>query len=245
MWLVWFLIFLALSGPALTLYNLGTLIFQRRRPGWFEPAAFSLGMFSMVLLYWMFWSSGTWLGFDAPVSEKHMLTVVVLFAVGVLSYGYLKKRKEQMSPLTKVLAMGGIYIGIIISFLIVIQLSARYSEPLLRCALPYDAVLMALVPLNYVALAVVELARTVHMQHMQLKMAEGFVESPFVNGFLRKFNSMLGRSRHWILWAFLLMLLLFCVTVIVLLLFEQKPDSFIRAFTETRDWTLSAKIFLP
>ena len=49
-------------------------------------------------------------------------------------------------------------------------------------------------------------------------------------------------SRRWALYALLLMLPLLCVIVVILLLFGQKPDSVIRAFTETADWTLSTKV---
>ena len=63
--------------------------------------------------------------------------------------------------------------------------------------------------------------------------------------FLNDCSRILAGSRRWALYALLLTLPLLCVIVVILLLFGQKPDSVIRAFTETADWTLSTKVAPP
>ena len=53
---------------------------------------------------------------------------------------------------------------------------------------------------------------------------------------------MLMDSSKWPLAAFFIMLPLLGILIAVLALFGQQPDSIIRAWTETSDWTLSQKI---
>lgn len=69
--------------------------------------------------------------------------------------------------------------------------------------------------------------------------------APYKGRFLNDCNRILAASEHWALYALLLSLPLLCVIIAALLLFGQKPDSVIRAFTETSDWALSTKISPP
>ncbi len=68
---------------------------------------------------------------------------------------------------------------------------------------------------------------------------------PYKSRFLNDCNRILADSENWALFALLFTLPLLCVIIVVLLLFGQRPDSAIRAFTETSDWTLSAKVSPP
>lgn len=262
MLLLLMLIVLVLPGPLLTIYNFYSLILKKKRPGWFEPVSFSLGIVFMVLLY-LLWRPRPWdesivcqqdlASLHEPLSREHMLTVIVLFAVGAISYKFLKDKKEKAAPLAKVLAMAGAYIGIAVNLLIVIQLfGVRAHNSCFMNAAPFDVLLMMLVPLNYIILAVVELIDTVRMQSLALESEEKEKrqekreeQGPYKSRFLNDCNRILAESRHWALCALLLTLPLLCVITVILLLFGQKPDSAIRAFTETSDWTLSAKISPP
>ena len=254
--LLFMFIVLLLPGPLLTIYNFYSLILKRERPGWFEPVSFPLGVIFMVLLY-AFWNPRPWdesvvysqdiSSLHEPFSREHLLTVIVLFAVGVFSYAFLKNRKEKAAPLAKVLAMAGAYIGIAVNLFIIIQLwGVRAHNSLFMNAVPFDVLLMMLVPLNYIVLAVTELAATVRMQSLFLDSGEKEGEQePYSRRFLNDCNRILAESRHWAFYALLLTLPLLCVITVVLLLFGQRPDSAIRAFTETSDWTLSTKISPP
>ena len=64
----------------------------------------------------------------------------------------------------------------------------------------------------------------------------------FRNGYLDWMNRHLERSSVWPAAAFLLMWPLLGIIICVLLLFGQRPDSAVRAWTETSDWNLSQKI---
>lgn len=189
----------------------------------------------------------------APLSREHILTILVLFAVGMVSYFFLKTREQKAAPLAKVLAMAGVYLGIAVNLLFIIQLfGVTADNEIFMNALPFDVLLMMLVPVNYIILAVVQLLRTVREQSRRFaaeERGELFEEEssmePYKSRFLNDCSRVLARSRRWALYALLLTLPLLCVIVVILLLCGQKPDSAIRAFTETSDWTLSTKISPP
>ena len=253
--LILILLILLLPGPLLTFWNLGTLIFRKKRTARFEFLSFALGIFYMLLLYgiWQprFWEESIVKPNDMsslhePLSREHILTILVLAAVGLAAYAVLRSRKER-PPLAKVLAMAGVYIGIAVNLLFIIQLLGVLADnSVFMNTLPFDVLLMLLVPFNYSVLAVVLLVETVREQGQKLEEEEisGGVEL-YKSRFLNDCSRILAGSRRWALYALLLTLPLLCVIVVILLLFGQKPDSVIRAFTETADWTLSTKVAPP
>lgn len=61
-------------------------------------------------------------------------------------------------------------------------------------------------------------------------------------GGLAACNRFLENAERWPLLAFLLMWPLLGILIGILLLFGQRPDAVIKAFTETSDWNLSQRI---
>lgn len=55
-------------------------------------------------------------------------------------------------------------------------------------------------------------------------------------------NQLLSDSRYWPVAAFLLMWPLLGILIGILILFGQKPDAIIKAWTETADWNLSKRV---
>lgn len=253
---------LLLPGPIFTILNVRNLILRREQTGKFEVLAFTVGILYTLLLYGIWspraWDEGIWIYFDQaslhePISREHVLTVIAFWIVGLLCYGYLKSKREKAAPLAAVLSMAGVYLGIAINVLIVVQLygSVTAEVPFENFIFP-DVLLMMLVPLNYILLAVDLLVRTVRSQSRKVRENQRTEEAeemetrqPYKSRILNDCNRMLSESENWALYSLLLALPLLCLTVTVLLLFGQKPDSMIRAFTETSDWTLSVKISPP
>lgn len=253
---------LLLPGPIFTILNVRNLILRREQTGKFEVLAFTVGILYTLLLYGIWspraWDEGIWIYFDQaslhePISREHVLTVIAFWIVGLLCYGYLKSKREKAAPLAAVLSMAGVYLGIAINVLIVVQLygSAAAESPFENFIFP-DVLLMMLVPLNYILLAVDLLVRTVRSQSRKVRENQRTEEAeemetrqPYKSRILNDCNRMLSESENWALYSLLLALPLLCLIVTVLLLFGQKPDSMIRAFTETSDWTLSVKISPP
>ena len=59
---------------------------------------------------------------------------------------------------------------------------------------------------------------------------------------LHRCNQLLSDSRYWPVAAFLLMWPLLGILIGILVLFGQKPDAIIKAWTETSDWNLSQRV---
>ncbi len=254
-----FIIILFIPGPAFTIWNIRNLLLRREDTGKFEVLAFATGIFYSLILYWLWsprpWDESIWTYGDIsslhePFSREHLLTMLLLFGVGLISYAFLKSRKEKAAPLAVVLSMSGVYLGILTNVMMLIQLfgSVAADTPFTNCMFP-DVVFFMLVPFNYILLAVALLVRVIRDQSRRLQEQTIWEmerkEESYKSGILGNCNRLLERSGNWALYALLLTLPLLCMIMGLLLLFGQKPDSAIRVFTETSDWTLSTKISPP
>lgn len=258
---------LLIPGPLFTILNIRNLILHREHTGKFEMMAFTTGILYSIMLYGIWnprgWEESIILSDDMaslhdPFSRAHLPTILVLMAVGLLSYAYLKSKREKAAPLAAVLSMSGVYIGILVNLAVMIQLFGSAEESFTNF-MPGDVLLMLLLPFNYLLLAGNLLIQVVKGQSRRLterKEASGYSEEslevesgldlePYKSRFLNDCNRILADSRNWALFALLFTLPLLCIIIIVLLLFGQRPDSAIRALTETSDWTLSTKVSPP
>ena len=246
---------LLLPGPVFTCMNIWNQIRGKEHTGRFEAVAFSMGILYTLMLYGLLsprpwedavWTYGDIFDFHEMISRVHMPTVAVYAAVGFLSYILLKNRKKEWPPLAQVLCISGLYLGIIIQGLILIQLArhlplgellagdTHYSEEnWLYCFY------FSLVPFNYLICAAFLLIRLIRSR------GEEQAEYSYKNPWLQKSSKLLRDSRKWAWYAMILLLPLLVVLTLLLLLFGQQADSAIRAFTETSDWTLSTKISPP
>lgn len=260
-----FIVFLGLlliPGPLFTLWNIWNLVLRREHTGKFEALAFAVGILYSFLLYgiWSprFWEESIYPSQDMaslhePFSREHILTLLTLMAVGLVSYAYLKSKKEKAAPLAAVLSMAGVYIGIFVNLAVMVQLFGSISAQLpFGNSMPCDVLLMMLVPFNYLLLAVDLLVRVIRAQSRKLQeraqMTEGgsgAESEPYKSRILNNCSRILAESGSWAVYALLLTLPLLCIVIVMLLLFGQQPDSAIRAFTETSDWSLSTKISPP
>lgn len=169
-----------------------------------------------------------------PLYTKAQLTVAAIAVAAVAGYlivNYIPI--EKMPPLALVLGMAAMYLGAAESVVWGIQV---FRGDVFDC-------LLLLFPFNCLLLT----ARTVShkmWEWRQMMEADDARRERYREGggILRACNRFLARSERWPLAAFLLMWPLLGILIGVLVLFGQKPDAVIRAFTETSDWTLSQKV---
>lgn len=164
-----------------------------------------------------------------PVWTEAALTVIVLSCVGIAGYLLLKlKDINRMPPLLTVLGISSVYIGILMCVLWTVQVSG-------------EEWLFGLFPLNCILIGAKTVRRTVETwrEHAENR------ENVYQNGFLGEINRWLLDSAHWPAAAFVLMLPLLGTMIGILVLFGQRPDSVIRAWTETSDWSLSQRTAPP
>lgn len=169
-----------------------------------------------------------------PIDARSVVTVMAIALVAVTGYllvNLIPLRK--LPPLALVLGMAAMYLGVIECAVWGIQVfRGNYME-----------FYLLLYPFNCILLT----ARTVShkMWEWDRMMEENETRREYYSerkGFIHGCNRFLADSRRWPLAAFLLMWPLLGILIGILLLFGQRPDAAIRAFTETSDWNLSQRV---
>jgi len=156
----------------------------------------------------------------SPVSSEHTLTLAVLFAVAVIGHICLRFiPQNKRPPLFSALCISSIYIGCALCVLWCIQISG-------------SSFFLFLFPINYIILSFRVIACEVLSAD---KTAEKQTKMPRISAFLHNKSSLP-------VLALLLLIPLLGIIAVILLLFGQEPDSAIKLWTETADWTMSQKI---
>ena len=156
----------------------------------------------------------------SPVSSEHTLTLAVLFAVAVIGHICLRFiPQNKRPPLFSALCISSIYIGCALCVLWCIQIFG-------------SSFFLFLFPINYIILSFRVIACEVLSAD---KTAEEQTKMPRISAFLHNKSSLP-------VLALLLLIPLLGVLTVIMLLFGQEPDSAIKLWTETADWTMSQKI---
>ena len=159
-----------------------------------------------------------------PICTEAQFTIVIMIVAGIAGYFSLAFCDvNKLPPLITVLAISALYIGVFVCIIWTIQTAAR-------------ELMIIILPLNCVIIAVRTVIITVKAWD------KNDADTTYSNPVLRFFDEKFKKSKLWPVWALVLIFPLFGVIVSTLILFGQRPDSFIKAWTETADWTLSTKI---
>ncbi len=154
------------------------------------------------------------------INPNYFLTILTLSGLGFLGYLILRFAKaENLSPVISSIAMGSIYIGIIILIIFLVQTYNSIAFLILT-------VNMILVYIKTSLIFIIEKADLLNIENSKL---------PFLAKFICKVDNLP-------LIALIFMLPILAVAIIILMLFGQEPDSIIKAWTHTADWTFSQKI---
>ena len=223
----------------LTLINLTAIFFGCVNPQYirkgkhFEWLTLLLGMLYSLLLFpftdinfadWTVTLYNTQK--HTPIWTEGVPTILILAAVGILGYLFLSFTQiAKTPPLITVLEIAAMYIGMVQCILWIIQIIRWDVIYLYLCLFPLNCILIGI---KVIRLKVLEWQRE---QPDQMKC--------FKNRRIQWLNEKLRRSAVWPAAAFLLMWPLLGIIICILLLFGQRPDSAIRAWTETSDWNLS------
>lgn len=231
----------------------------------FEFFAFFMGGLYMLIGYYV-WDLpeytqplNVW-GFASahePINERYLVAVVIVAVWSFLSYLILKFGRKKLSPLIEVFLIAGIYIGIALSLVFVVQLlggarpipidrSEIYGEGHTgQFTFPMDGsdymviFCLCLVPALFV----------IHSIHLLVRLVKEKAAKQeqliYTNPFLRAANRFLYKGANLFLVAVVCILPVLGILVMLLLLFGQQPDGVILAFTKTSDWLLSGEISPP
>lgn len=159
----------------------------------------------------------------SPVSPEHTLTLAVLFAVAVIGHICLRFiPQNKRPPLFSALCISSIYIGCALCVLWCVQITGA-------------SFFLFLFPINYIILSFRVIACEVLSADKTAEEAEEQTKMPRISAFLHNKSSLP-------VLALLLLIPLLGVLTVIMLLFGQEPDSAIKLWTETADWTMSQKI---
>lgn len=229
----------------LTTFNIINLLRKDKiKENLIDILTFSLGIFLTVILYLVYgfkdYNESIMLGGDiievhSPIASWSMITVLGIFLLGIVSYSLIRIKKLKLPPLVIVGAMSGILICSIYMIIFIIQISNNMLENLFF-GIPY----LVILPINYILCSI----RAV-MEIMKRYKEKNIKAKEYKNKFLNKCNKLLYNIDNWPVIAIILSIPLMAILICILVLFGQRPDEAIKAFLETSDWTLSAKISPP
>ena len=157
-----------------------------------------------------------------PISTASFLTILIIVLIAVISYIILSYYPiNKIPPLVAVFSIAGLYLGIVQCILWCVQIFDPSN---------IDFVFLSLFPLNAILIAIRTIKDVIKQQVRESK----------ISGFIR-LNNILNKSSNWPWLGFIATIPLLGLIVVVLLIFGQKPDSLIVAWSETADWNLSSK----
>ncbi|NLL75788.1 MAG: hypothetical protein GX235_00840 [Clostridiales bacterium] len=165
-----------------------------------------------------------------------MPTVTAVGAVSILGYFIVRYRQlEKMSPLVITFCIGAMYLGVAECILWIVQIWNGEFHALVLCLFPLNFIVIVLKTMKDIILK----WREIHNSDLNpADEQSNFYQKPL----FALINSWLLNSTNWPFIGLLFSLPLLGVLVVVLALFGQAPDSFIKAWTETADWNLSQRV---
>lgn len=183
-----------------------------------------------------------------PIWTGGAATIVILSMVGVIGYTILAWGKlEKLPPLVTVLSMSAMYLGLLVCILWMVQ------------TLDIDNWVLSILPLNCLMIGFkiirfkicewkqlqaerVKATETQDVSPERTVAADGLKNAYPNKPLLNLCHNILIRAEVWPFLALILMIPLLGILLSVLILFGQKPDAIIKAWTETAEWRLSQQI---
>ena len=161
-----------------------------------------------------------------PLSGEFHATFISLYVLAILSFLVLRFI-ENLPPLISVFCVSGVLVGFVLSVFWIVQMWKNIDQLLLFMLIVF--------PINFIMCSIrlikAIIARQTHSLLQQ--------NAEYRNRFIAFIYKTLSKSTGWIWVAFVLMFPLLCVVFAILLLFGQSPDSVVKMFTHTSDWTFS------
>lgn len=171
-----------------------------------------------------------------PLSFEHSLTLLVFFTLGVIAYYLLKSSKIDFAPIPYVILCSIVIINIIFSLLIFTQLIGVKDS--------IDIVLspiLIIIGLNYLGLSFMYIS-LLKSKMDNVRVIEEHLNKKFKNKWFNKiYIFFIKYNNKPILWIITLFPV-FIIIQLILVLFGQQPDSFIKVFFDTSNYTYSQVI---
>ena len=168
-----------------------------------------------------------------PIFSEAAPTIIFIFIIGIAGYLYLRVRPlKKIPPLMAIISMSAMYLWVIEVLVFTVQVfkGDLSGDNLLD-------VYLLVYPVCIICIVARTVISKVH-EWQEYEMERAKIQS---NQFLNFADKILSNSKLWPIYAIIFMFPLLGIIIGILLLFGQAPDSVIKAWTETADWTLSLK----
>ena len=229
--------------PVLTLYNLFYLIVPNRSDE-LEKAGKTCEYFTVVFgafctLLWMMlrgeairwesdWSEQLYNSeLHTPISGSTYLTIISISLLALCGYLVLRlsNSSKKLPPLVSTLAISSLYLGSALCTVSIIQMA---KHDIVFCIYPLNMMFIF-------AKTVRDVVLSWKREHQDLNELDEKVKFARMRRFMHN-------SSNWPWLGLILALPMLGLVVAFLTLFGQSPDSIIRAWTDTADWTFSQQI---
>lgn len=168
-----------------------------------------------------------------PIFSEAEPTIIFIFVIGIAGYLYLRVRPlKKIPPLMAIISMSAMYLWVIEVLVFTVQV--------FKGDLSGDNLLdlyLLVYPICIICIVARTVISKVH-EWQEYEMERAKIQR---NQFLNFADKILSNSKLWPIYAIVFMFPLLGIIIGILLLFGQAPDSVIKAWTETADWTLSLK----
>ena len=168
-----------------------------------------------------------------PIFSETAPTIIFIFVIGIAGYLYLRVRPlKKIPPLMAIISMSAMYLWVIEVLVFTVQVfkGDLSGDNLLD-------VYLLVYPVCIICIVARTVISKVH-EWQEYEMERAKIQSNLLLNFADK---ILSNSKLWPIYAIVFMFPLLGIIIGILLLFGQAPDSVIKAWTETADWTLSLK----
>ena len=174
----------------------------------------------------------------SPFSNNHILTLIVYFILFNISIFLVWKKGQSLPPLTLVLSMVILLVGIILTIPIFLQITYHDIRDLTYDSYD-DSWLLIFAPVMSVLTAITLLIKMIRQR------SEGAIRKTYSNKFLNTMNELLIRinRKPWLL-ILTFSPVVFLITLL-LLLFGQDINSLTKVFTDTTTWRFSQQSHPP
>lgn len=169
-----------------------------------------------------------------PFATKHILTLSLFSLFSLLAIFLLWLKGRLLPPLTLVITLVFVVIGIIISAATLLQTSPANTNNVF-----HENWLFQLLPKWYILSALI--------LFIKISREEAVLSQnrTYKNKLLNSLNNMMSRAAQQPLWVLLLIVPVSVLIVGILVLFGQAPDALIKVFTETATWNFSKQTHPP
>ena len=230
-----FFLFIFVFSILLTVLNIRGLIKKQhpRIESW-EIFAIVLGFYNSVMFYSDRYDydaivihSG-YIGVEySPLASWHLLTFLTLCILSFFAY-VLLCHKKILPPIITAIGMSALLIGCVLAFVFILQVGVINQIGILPLLFPINIILLY--------------SRVIHLRAKEMATKISTEPPKYTNPLLKASARFLCFASSWVFVSFLLALPLFCVVMVVLVLFGQRPDAIVKVFTDTAAWTFSQQV---